>query len=312
MTKKCILLGSMFPAALLAFVLSPALSQEKSPAPVSVVVRVLDGGQFVDGLALRDFELLENGVPQRIDALFKVDRNAVTRQEGEGPTLPVTARRFYLLFQMYEYNPKVSEALQYFFNNALLPGDTMEIQTTMRNYMLTPAAFAKRPKDVLAKEMDNIVKKDISQTNFIYKTLIKELRRMAGSIEGLSPVAGGDEESDVSDSVMGLEQLLIQYRESLGKLESLRMLDQDKIIGLLRRSRNRTAGNLSSYSTSRNSGRQSVLRCSTCSSTTTRTVNTSSMRFMISSRPLTRTFPSTSKRSSRHTAILRPTSTSSS
>ena len=217
--------------AVLAFVLSPALSQEKGPVPVTVAVRVFDGGQFVEGLALRDFELLENGVPQRIDALFKVDRNAVTRQEGEGPALPVTARRFYLLFQMYEYNPKVSEALQYFFNNALLPGDTMEIQTSMRNYMLTPAAFAKKPKDVLAKEMDDIVRKDINQGNFVYKGLMRDLRRMVQGIEGLNPVAGGDEESDASVSTFGLEYLLNQYKDSLHKLEGLRTLDQDKIVG---------------------------------------------------------------------------------
>ena len=240
MTKKCFLSGSIlglvlcaasFLAALLAFVLSPALSQEKAPAPVTVAARVFDGGQFVDGLALRDFELLENGVPQRIDALFKVDRNAVTRQEGEGPALPVTARRFFLLFQMYEYNPKVSEALRYFFNNALLPGDTMEIQTSMRNYMLTPAAFAKKPKDVLAKEMDDIVRKDINQGNFVYKGLMRDLRRMVQGIEGLNPVAGGDEESDASVSTFGLEYLLNQYKDSLHKLEGLRTLDQDKIVG---------------------------------------------------------------------------------
>ncbi|MGD1009469.1 MAG: VWA domain-containing protein [Candidatus Aminicenantales bacterium] len=217
--------------AVLAFVLSPALSQEKGPVPVTVAVRVFDGGQFVEGLALRDFELLENGVPQRIDALFKVDRNAVTRQEGEGPALPVTARRFFLLFQMYEYNPKVSEALRYFFNNALLPGDTMEIQTSMRNYMLTPAAFAKKPKDVLAKEMDDIVRKDINQGNFVYKGLMRDLRRMVQGIEGLNPVAGGDEESDASVSTFGLEYLLNQYKDSLHKLEGLRTLDQDKIVG---------------------------------------------------------------------------------
>jgi VWFA-related protein len=240
MTKKCFLSGSIlglvlcaasFLAALLAFVLSPALSQEKAPAPVTVAARVFDGGQFVDGLALRDFELLENGVPQRIDALFKVDRNAVTRQEGEGPALPVTARRFFLLFQMYEYNPKVSEALRYFFNNALLPGDTMEIQTSMRNYMLTPAALAKKPKDVLAKEMDDIVRKDINQGNFVYKGLMRDLRRMVQGIEGLNPVAGGDEESDASVSTFGLEYLLNQYKDSLHKLEGLRTLDQDKIVG---------------------------------------------------------------------------------
>jgi VWFA-related protein len=216
--------------AILAFVLSPALSQEKAPAPVTVAVRVFDGEQFVDGLALRDFELLEDGVPQRIDALFKVDKNAVTRQEGEGPALPVTARRFHLLFQMYEYNPKVSEALRYFFNNALLPGDTLEIQTTMRNYSLTPAAFAKKPKDLLAKEMDDIVRRDINQGNFVYKGLIRDLRRIVQGISGLNPIAGGDEESDSSVSSFGLEYLLNRYRESLQKMEALQSLDQNKII----------------------------------------------------------------------------------
>jgi VWFA-related protein len=217
--------------AILAFVLPPAISQEKAAAPVTVAVRVFDGGQFVDGLALRDFELLENGVPQKIDALFKVDKNAVTRQEGEGPASPVTARHFFLLFQMYEYNPQISEALRYFFNNALLPGDTLEIQTTIRNYMLTPAAFAKKPKDVLAKEMDTIVRKDINQGNFVYKGLIRDLRRMVQGIEGLNPVAGGDVESDASISSFGVEHLLNQYKDSLHKLEALRMIDQDKIIG---------------------------------------------------------------------------------
>jgi hypothetical protein len=216
--------------AILAFVLSPALSQEKAPVPVTVAVRVFDGEQFVDGLALRDFELLEDGAPQRIDALFKVDKNAVTRQEGEGPALPVTARRFHLLFQMYEYNPKVSEALRYFFNNALLPGDTLEIQTTMRNYSLTPAAFAKKPMDVLAKEMDDIVRRDINQGNFVYKGLIRDLRRIVQGIEGLNPIAGGDEESDSSVSSFGLEYLLNHYRESLQKMEALQSLDQNKII----------------------------------------------------------------------------------
>jgi hypothetical protein len=132
---------------------------------------------------------------------------------------------------MYEYNPKVSEALRYFFNNALLPGDTMEIQTSMRNYMLTPAAFAKKPKDVLAKEMDDIVRKDINQGNFVYKGLMRDLRRMVQGIEGLNPVAGGDEESDASVSTFGLEYLLNQYKDSLHKLEGLRTLDQDKIVG---------------------------------------------------------------------------------
>ena len=204
--------------------------QETAPAAVTVAVRVFNGGQFVDGLSLPDFELLEDGFLQKIDALHRVDKNAVTRQEGQGSASPVTARRFYLLFQMYEYNPKVSEALHYFFNSALLPGDTLEIQTPMKNYQLTPQAFAQKPKDLLAKEMEEIVRKDINKGNFVYTSLLRELRRLVQGIQGSNPIAGGDEASAGMVSYFGLEQILSQYRESLAKLEAQQSIDQNKII----------------------------------------------------------------------------------
>jgi VWFA-related protein len=227
--KKRIILGAAA-LAFLTFAAPPTHPQETAPALVSIAVRVFDGAQFVGGLARQDFELLENGVPQKIETLFEVDKNAVTRQEGEGPVPADLSRRFFLLFQMYEYNPKVSEALRYFFNNALLPGDTLEVQTPVKNYMLTPQAFAQKPKDLLAKEMDDIVRKDINQGNFMYKGLVRELKRLVQGIEGLNPAAGGDEQSDASVSYFGLEQLLSQYRESLAKLEAQQSFDQSKII----------------------------------------------------------------------------------
>jgi VWFA-related protein len=220
--------------AMLTFSAPATRPQEKAPAPVSIAVRVFDHDQFVKGLVREDFELLENGIPQKIEALDEVSKSAVSRHEGESLTPPVTTRRFYLLFQMYEYNPKVSEALRYFFTNALLPGDTLEIQTPMKSYRLTPQAFAQRPRDVLAKEMDNIVKKDINQGNFIYKNLIRDLRRFVSAIEGSNPIATGDEQSGEPPSNFKLEFLeyhLDQYRESLHKLEALRAIDQNKIIG---------------------------------------------------------------------------------
>ena len=203
--------------------------QDEAPAEVTVAVRVFDGGTFVDGLSLADFELQEDGVLQRIDAIFRVDKNAVVRQEGQGPA-PDTARRFHLLFQMYEYNPKVSEALRYFFNNALLPGDTLEIQTPVKSYMLTAQAFSQKPKDLLAKEMDEIVRKDINKGNFVYTSLIKELRRLVNAIQGSNPLAGGEDSSAGMVSYFGLEQILDQYRDSLAKLEAQQSLDQNKII----------------------------------------------------------------------------------
>jgi VWFA-related protein len=204
--------------------------QETAPAEMTVTVRVFDGGRFVDGLTMEDFEIQEDGLPQKIDALYRVDKNTVTRQGGQGPAQPVSARRFHLLFQMYEYNPKVSEALRYFFNNALLPGDTLEIQTPVKSYTLTAQAFAQKPKDLLAKEMEEIVKKDINKGNFVYTSLIKELRRLVSAIQGTNPLSGGEDVGGDMVSHFSLEQILEQYRDSLVKLEAQQSLDQNKII----------------------------------------------------------------------------------
>lgn len=204
--------------------------QETDPPGVTVSVRVLDRGQFVDGLALSDFELSEDGIPQQIQGLYKVDKNEVTRKEGPAVSVPVTARRIYLLFQMYEYNPKVSEAFRYFFNNALLPGDTLQIQTPVKSYVLTPQAFAQKPKDLLAAEMDEIVRKDIIKSNSVYMSLLRELRRLVQGIQGSTPMSGGDEADGGMVSYFNLEQLLSQYRQSLTKLEAQQSLDQGQII----------------------------------------------------------------------------------
>jgi len=220
--------------ALAALSADPARPQAAAPAAVTVAVRVLDGPRFVGGLAASDFEVLADGVAQNVDALAEVDGNAVVRTEGGPAAPPATARRFYLLFQMYEYNPKVSDALRYFFNNALLPGDTLEVQTSQKNYMLTPQAFAQKPKNVLAREMDEILRRDINRGNFVYKELVRELRRLVQGIEGTTPVAGGDEASGAMVSLFGMEQMMNQYRDSLAKLEALQTVDQAKIIAFAR------------------------------------------------------------------------------
>ncbi len=223
--------------AVLVFLGLPARPQT-APARVNVVVRVLDHGRFIGGLTRDDFELLEDGSPQKVAQLWEVDKNAVVRQEVESLAVPVTARKFYLLFQMYEWDPKMSEALRFFINNALLPGDSLDIQTPVRNYRLRPEALAAKPRDVIAKEMDGIVKKDIEQGNLLYKSIVRELRRFVQGIEGLNPAAGGDEQSDVSVSYFGLERNLSLYRDSLKELEAQQTLDQEKITGFARALKN--------------------------------------------------------------------------
>lgn len=209
----------------------PAEPQGAAPSPVTVAVRVFDAGRFVDGLSLSDFEIAENGAPQRLQALRQVQKNAVVRQEGETAAGPAAARKFYLLFQMYDFDPKISPALGYFFNEVLLPGDFLEIQTPVTSYALSPEAFARKPKDSLARETTDMVRKDINKSNFVYKSLLKDLRRLIHGIQGTNPIGPGDDAEGGMVSAFSMEQMLDQYRDSLNKLESQQSLDSAKIAG---------------------------------------------------------------------------------
>jgi VWFA-related protein len=225
--------GMLAAALALLFLISLPVhmrSQEAAPARVTVAVRVFNGSDFVPGLNLQDFELLENGVPQKLENLFQVDKSSVVRKDGPAEVLPDTTRKFYMLFQLFEYHPKLSEAIHRLFNEVLLPGDNLYIQTPMRNYTLSSISFAQKPRDVLAKEMDEIVRRDITQGGLLYKSIIKELRRFVAAIGGGNTMGGNPEDSGDFSSEFGLEFNLTQYRESLSKMEALRTIDPNKIL----------------------------------------------------------------------------------
>jgi len=79
---KKILAGFLLVAAA-AF--SQKLSYEVRVVNIEVPVRVFDGDKFVDHLRLDDFEVLEDGVPQKIEAVYLFKRTALERKEGKPP-----------------------------------------------------------------------------------------------------------------------------------------------------------------------------------------------------------------------------------
>jgi len=135
---------------------------------------------------------------------------------------------------MYDYEPKISQALDYFFNSVLLPGDSLEIYTPVNSYQLTAQAFARKPRDLLARETKDLVRKDINKGNFVYKSLLKDLRRLIHGIQGTNPIGPGDDAEGGMVSAFSMEQMLDQYRNSLNKLEAQQNLDTAKIAGFAR------------------------------------------------------------------------------
>jgi hypothetical protein len=215
-------------AGLLALPVLPQEQVEVTVTNVAVPARILDGDRFVDNLTLADFELYEDGIPQEIQALYLVKNKDIERKEGLEGLTPALHRSFYLLFQMTEYNPKLAELVDYLFNQVILAGDTLVLQTPLKSYALSPQALATKPKDVLAKDMNSLLKKDIKSGNTEYNTLLRDLKRIVRNISGTNPMS--DMEGTDSNSPMGLEYMLSRYRETMQKMEQARLIDEKKII----------------------------------------------------------------------------------
>lgn len=104
--------------------------QEKvTVTAVEVPVRVLLKGEVIRDLAKEDFEVFENGVKQEITQFKIVSRKisspgiAVSPQEKPKPS----KRLFLLIFNIFDYNEAIGEAINYFFKEIFQPSDQLVI-----------------------------------------------------------------------------------------------------------------------------------------------------------------------------------------
>lgn len=198
---------------------------------IEVPVRVYMRNQFVDNLTIEDFEILENGVPQKIEALYLANKNSIARQQEVKAYSPQTARHYYLLFQIIEYNPKLEASIDYFFKNVLLPNDTLTLMTPKKTYHLSSEALQRKKRDAISKEMLKILRKDTKISSSAYRSSMNSLRGLVSAISGGSSMTSFDSTtSDVDQGASSLGMLLRRYRNNLDKLEGLRVVDQDVFI----------------------------------------------------------------------------------
>jgi VWFA-related protein len=158
------------------------VSHEASVINIEVPVRVFQGGTFVDGLTLDDFEVYENGKLQKIEAVYLIKKTNIEREETETTQetarqkfAPEASRYFVLVFILTEYLPKVAEAVDYFFDQVIWPGDTLDVVTPLKTYHLGPEVLVKASKEELKKQLTGKLRHDIMSGHSEYLDLIKEL-----------------------------------------------------------------------------------------------------------------------------------------
>ncbi len=167
--------------------LAQQISHETIVVNIEVPVRVFKGNQFVDNLTINDFLVYEDGNLQDVVALYLIKKTNIEREDTKIDKekarkifTPSVSRNFVLLFEIREYLPKIGEAIDYFFNKVIMPGDTLKVLTPLKTYEFRKDSFEKLPRQEIANNLKEKLKKDTKKANAEYWSLYKDLLESSG------------------------------------------------------------------------------------------------------------------------------------
>ena len=162
--------------------ISQEIQHEAVAINIEVPVRVFKGDMFIDNLTLDDFEVYEEGVLQKIDAIYLIKKARIEREEKPREThvviKPNVARHFVLAFEVITWLPQINDSIEFFFNKVYQQGDTLVITTPIKTCRLKEEMLAQMPMSQICDQFKSILKADILNGNMEYKGLIRDLKSM--------------------------------------------------------------------------------------------------------------------------------------
>jgi hypothetical protein len=243
--RKVVFLGSILALSLALF--PQEIKEEATVINIEVPVRVFNGKTFVDNLTIDDFEVLEDGVLQKIEAVYFVKKRSVERSQERKRFAPKTARNFFLFFEISEYQPQIGDAIDYFVHRVLAPGDNLSVVTPMKSYRMKNIAFEVTSQDEVARQLTMLVRRDTLTGNSEYRNLLSQIAGLAQSLSiqmgqarmlmavedevieiATQPVT--DLSSNTQFNTRPLEEQLNLYENFVFRLENLRKVNQKSLI----------------------------------------------------------------------------------
>ena len=213
-------IGVFFLLTLYPFILHPVQEQKTSQEEVTVIavevpVRVLHKGQFVRNLTKEDFDLYENGVLQPITGFEVRSRRISVPVDAPAEELKIRPekRLFLLIFNIFDYQDYVGEAVDYFFSNTFHDGDRIIIVTEGN---LFPIDTGKGPTKVAKDVKDTLKKFKVISTMQIlsaYQDLRSEADNLLMQLRGKEPFNSYTWDHDILRFYRNYERIWADYRD---------------------------------------------------------------------------------------------------
>jgi VWFA-related protein len=202
------------------FILSGQEIQEEAMAiNIEIPVRVFKGNNFIDDLNIEDFEVYEDGVPQKIEAVYLIKKTTIEREaadiekeEARKRYDPQLSRHFVLLFEVTDYMPKMKQAIEFFFENVITPQDTLTVVTPVKTYRFNKKALTDIPREKISSLLLEKLRKDITTGCGEYHSLLRDY-------------------ISLMSSRFPLDQKLYLLRQKIREFRQLRDLNDKKISG---------------------------------------------------------------------------------
>ncbi len=197
--------------------------QEKAVAiNIEVQTRVFKGKKFIDNLTIDDFEIYEDGILQKLEAVYLINKLDIVRVDTEMDKeeamkifAPKVSRNFVFLFEMHEYLPTVGKAIELFFNDVFLKGDTLKVVTPSQTYNFNNKVLDRLTEKEISKQLITQLRKDLRLSSSEYRGLLndlEDLRKFQGS---------GAFDADL---------VRLMHDAILTKLTNLKYIDENKMV----------------------------------------------------------------------------------
>ena len=191
-----------------------AIQEEVTVVAVEVPVRVLHKGQFVRDLAKEDFEIYENGILQPITG-FEVRSRRISVPVDVPPedlNIQPEKRLFLLIFNIFDYQDYVGEAVDYFFANTFRKGDRIIILTEGN---LFPIETGKGAAKVAQDVKDTLKKFKVISTAGVYSAYQKlryEADNLLMQLRGKEPFDSNTWDQDILRFYRNYERIWTDYQ----------------------------------------------------------------------------------------------------
>ncbi len=220
------LLQSALILILFVSIAAQEIQHEAVAVNIEVPVRVYDGDTFIDNLILSDFEVYEDGVLQKTEAMYLVKKTIIQEEDAELPRVearkiftPKTSRRFVLVFEVQDWMPELNKVIDAFFEDVVAPGDSLIVMTPVKTYNMNSEALEKLPKEVCAEQLKSKLRKDVITGNSLYNSIMRELIGILGGNSMMGEASLHDLYQEWKNLKYVEEKNLLNFAEYLKSLD---------------------------------------------------------------------------------------------